>query len=155
MGEHLQTSASLLGSMSIAKFTSIRTVIRITCEMNGKFTALTTVQESSGCNMAETYESLLYWYQVNSPGSMQTKPKPPQKKQHVTHHSSQNLLDPRNPRGQTCDIWTVEGCHDTMEATTMSVSCAEPILFVWLWYLVGKASKSIGLIIIIVIVPTD
>ena len=72
---------------------------------------------------------------VNSPGSMQTKPKPPQKKQHVTHHSSQNLLDPRNPRGQTCDIWTVEGCHDTLEATTMSVSCAEPILFVWVWYL--------------------
>ena len=45
---------------------------------------------------------------VNSPGSMQTKPKHPQKKQHVTHHSSQNLLDPRNPRGQTCDIWTVD-----------------------------------------------
>ena len=29
------------------------------------------------------------------------------KKQHVTHHSSQNLLDPRCPI-QTCDIWTVE-----------------------------------------------
>ena len=27
------------------------------------------------------------------------------------------------------------GCHDTMEATTMSVSCAEPILFMWVWYL--------------------
>ena len=63
VGEHLQTSGSLLGSMSIAKLTSIRTVIRSTCEMNGKLTALTTVQESSGCNMAETYESLLYWYQ--------------------------------------------------------------------------------------------
>ena len=56
------------------------------------------------------------------------------KKQHVTHHSSQNLLDPRGPI-QTCDIWTVEGCHDTLEATTISVSCAEPILFVWVWYL--------------------
>ena len=32
VGEHLQTSGSLLGSMSIAKLTSIRTVIRITCE---------------------------------------------------------------------------------------------------------------------------
>ena len=63
------------------------------------------------------------------------KTQTPQKKQHVTHHSSQNLLDPRNPRGQTCDIWTVEGCHDTLEATTMSVSCAEPILFMWVWYL--------------------
>ena len=63
VGEHLQTSGSLLGSMSKAKLTSIRTVTRITCEMNGKLTALTTVQESSGCNMAETYESLLYWYQ--------------------------------------------------------------------------------------------
>ena len=38
---------------------------------------------------------------VNSPGSMQTNPnqKKHLKKQHVTHHSSQNLLDPRNPRG--------------------------------------------------------
>ena len=54
--------------MSIAKLTSIRTVIRITCEMNGKLTALTTVQESSGCNMAETYESLLYWYQGEQSG---------------------------------------------------------------------------------------
>ena len=35
------------------------------------------------------------------------------------------------------------------------LECAEPILFVWVWYLVGKASKSVGLIIIIVIVPTD
>ena len=46
---------------------------------------------------------------VNSPSSMQTKPKP-KKKKHVTHHSSQNLLDPRNPRGpiQTCNIWTLD-----------------------------------------------
>ena len=42
-----------------------------------------------------------------------------------------------------------------MEATTMTVLSAEPILFVWVWYLVGKASKSVGLIIIFVIVPTD
>ena len=68
VGEHLQTSGSLLGSMSIAKLTSIRTVIRIPCETNGKLTALTTVQESSGCNMAETYESLLYWYQGEQSG---------------------------------------------------------------------------------------
>ena len=68
VGEHLQTSGSLLGSMSIAKLTSIRTVIRSTCEMNGKLTALITVQESSGCNMAETYESLLYWYQGEQSG---------------------------------------------------------------------------------------
>ena len=49
------------------------------------------------------------------------------------------------------------GCHDTMEATTMCyTSCAEPILFmgVGTWNF-GKASKSVGLIIIIVIVPTD
>ena len=64
---------------------------------------------SSGCNMAETYESLLYWYQGEQSefdaNKTQTK-----KKQHVTHHSSQNLLDPRNPRGpiQTCNIWTVD-----------------------------------------------
>ena len=58
--------------MSIAKFTSIRTV--------SKFTALTTVQESSGCNMAETYESLLYWYQGEQSGFDANKTQTPQKK---------------------------------------------------------------------------
>ena len=63
---------------------------------------------SSGCNMAEMYESLLYWYQGEQ--SEFDANKAQTKKKHVTHHSSQNLLDPRNPRGpiQTCNIWTVD-----------------------------------------------
>ena len=76
------TSGSLLGSMSIAKLTSIRTVIRITCETNGKLTALTTVQWlQHGRNVREfTLLVPVVPVGVNSPGSMQTKPNPPKKK---------------------------------------------------------------------------
>ena len=145
VGEHLQTSGSLLGSMSIAKLTSIRTVIRIPCETNGKLTALTTVQESSGCNMAETYESLLYWYQGEQSGFDANKTQTKKNIKKKKHHSSQNLLDPRNPRGpiQTCDVVRHHGGHHNER-----LECAEPILFVWLWYL------KICWLIIIVIVPT-
>ena len=139
VGEHLQTNNSLLGSMSIAKLTSIRTVIRSTCEMNGKLTALITVQESSGCNMAETYESLLYWYQGEQSGFDANKTQTPPKKTHVTHHSSQNLLDPRNPRGpiQTCEIWTMESmsAHHGGHHNVLHLVCRTHSVFVRLWYL--------------------
>ena len=89
---------------------------------------------------------------VNSPGSMQTKPKPPPKK--TTCNTSQLSKSIRSKESKAS--YSNLRCHHTTEATTMCyTSCAEPILFVWLWYLVGKASKSVGLIIIIVIVPTD
>ena len=132
VGEHLQTSGSLLGSMSIAKLTSIRTVIRSTCEMNGKLTALTTVQESSGCNMAETYESLIYWYQGEQSGFDANKTRTKK----TTCNTSQLSKSIRSKESKGSNLRYLDsGCHDTLEATTMSVSCAEPILFMWVWYL--------------------
>ena len=92
--------------MSIAKLTSIRTVIRITCETNGKLTALTTVQWLQHGRNVREFTLLVPGWTVR----VRCKQNPNQKKKHVTHHSSQNLLDPRNPRGpiQTCNIWTVD-----------------------------------------------
>ena len=137
VGEHLQTSGSLLGSMSIAKLTSIRTVIRITCETNGKLTALTTVQESSGCNMAETYQSLLYWYQGEQSGfdANKTQTKKNIKKKNIT----------------ALKIYWIQGIQgvrfkpamssDTTEATTMSVlSVPNPFCLCGF-----GTSKSVGL----------
>ena len=69
---------------------------------------------------------------VNSPGSMQTKPKPKK----TTCNTSQLSKSIRSKESKGSNLRYLDsGCHDTLEATTMSVSCAEPILFMWVWYL--------------------
>ena len=139
MGEHLQTSGSLLGSMSIAKLTSIRTVIRITCETNGKLTALTTVQESSGCNMAETYQSLLYWYQGEQSGFDANKKK--HQKKHITALKIYWIQGIQGVRFKPAIFGQWNRCHDTTEATTMSVlSVLKPFCLCGF-----GTSKSVGL----------
>ena len=102
VGEHLQTSGSLLGSMSIAKLTSIRTVIRITCET---LMANWLLWPWSRSPVVATWpkRTRVYFTGTNSTSrgeqsGFDAKKNPNKKKQHVTHHSSQNLLDPRNPR---------------------------------------------------------
>ena len=137
VGEHLKTSGSLLGSMSIAKLTSIRTVIRsnymrdewqIDCSDHGpgvqrlqhgrnerKFTLLVPVVPVG----------------VNSPGSMQTKPNQKLKIK-TTCNTSQlsKSIGSKESKGSNLR-YLDSGCHDTLEATTMCyTSCAEPILFV-------------------------
>ena len=75
-------------------------------------------------------------------------PTPPPKKTHVTHHSSQNLLDPRNPRGpiQTCEIWTMESmsAHHGGHHNVLHLVCRTHSVFVRLWYL--KCWESLNLL---------
>ena len=72
---------------------------------------------------------------VNSPGSMQKTPKQKKKTTCNTSQLSKSIRS-KESKGSYSNLQYLDsGCHDTMEATTMSVSCAEPILFVWVWYL--------------------
>ena len=139
VGEHLQTSGSLLGSMSIAKLTSIRTVIRSTCEMNGKLTALITVQESSGCNMAETYESLLYWYQGEQSGFDANKTQTPQKKNTCNTSQLSKSTGSKESKGSYSNLRYLDNGID-VTTPRRPPQCASPrvpnpFCFCAVWYL--------------------